>query len=380
MIKQDPFSRFTLLADGKNAFPAILSDIEAAKETLHINMFIWRDDEIGNRIGAAVLAAAERGVRVYLSVDRYGVVLEKAEEVKRSFFHKSTTLAERAKIWGLSLLYPMPGAPRRARDEITPLYAAIMAHPNITVSADVFKADHSKFYVIDSRILFLGGINIEDKENGQDMQGRVYADYMIRIEGEEYVDAFYQKLREGKEEPDALYAFGVNTKGSGTHRFEMEEHYLDIIRGAEEELCIVMAYFSPLPPFLSAIEEAAARGVHVVVVMPENANFQNDLNHKTARLLLEGTGGKTELYLSPKMLHTKLVASEKTVSLGSTNITKKAFAQLSELNLCVSNENSAFLRDLAASVRETIRESRKISDPADITYRRPIAFLEGFVV
>ena len=83
---------------------------------------------------------------------------------------------------------------------------------------------------------------------------------------------------------------------------------------------------------------------------------------------------------SPQILHTKLVASEKTVSLSSTNITKKAFSQLSELNLCVSRENSAFLDELLASVRETVEESCRISDPREITYRRPIAFLAGIMV
>ena len=380
MKQHDPYADFTLLRDGKQAFPAILSAIEAAKEALHINMFIWRDDEIGNRMAAAVLAAAEHGVRVTLVVDRYGVVLEKAEETKKSFFHKTLTLAERLKIWGLSLLYPMSGTPRRAHDEQTPLYHAIMSHPNITVSCDTFRADHSKFYVIDERILFLGGINIEDKENGRDMQGRIYSDYMVRIEGEDYVRAFYKKLQKGQESPDLPCSFPMNVKEKGTRRFELEGHYLDISRGAQKELCIVMAYFSPLPRVLSALADAAARGVRVTVVLPARANFQNDLNRKTARRLLRKTGGKVAVYFSPKMLHTKLVASEKAVSFGSANITKKAFSQLSELNLCVAVTDSPLLLALADSLRDTVKESQRVLDPHKIKYRRPIAFLEGFVV
>ena len=66
----------TLLVNGNNAFPEIIKSIEKAKESIYINMFIWRDDEIGNRVAAAVLGAADRGVKVNISVDRYGVVLE----------------------------------------------------------------------------------------------------------------------------------------------------------------------------------------------------------------------------------------------------------------------------------------------------------------
>ena len=77
-----------LLVGGARAFPEILGCIENAKTSLQINMFIWRDDEIGNRMARAVVEAADRGVQVDISADRYGVVLEKCEEAKKSFFHK----------------------------------------------------------------------------------------------------------------------------------------------------------------------------------------------------------------------------------------------------------------------------------------------------
>ena len=108
----------TLLVDGKNAFPGILRCIDGAKESVRINMFIWRDDTIGNRMGEAVLSAAERGVKVDISVDRYGVVLEKAEECKRSFFHKKQSCTERIKTRVLELFYLMPENP-----DFDPIYA-----------------------------------------------------------------------------------------------------------------------------------------------------------------------------------------------------------------------------------------------------------------
>ena len=201
-----PYQDFTLLVDGKEAFPAILDAIAGAKRSLVINMFIWRDDAIGNRMAEAVLAAAERGVQVQISVDRYGVVLEHSDETRTSFFHKRVTLAERIKSAFLSLCYPMQGTPRRVCDKESPLYLAILSHPNIKVEKDVFKADHSKFYIIDDEVLFLGGVNIEDKENGADMQGRIYQDYMIRLDGKTHVDAFLAKRSTGID-ADADYIF-----------------------------------------------------------------------------------------------------------------------------------------------------------------------------
>lgn len=377
MANAEPYSDFTLLVDGKNAFPEIIRCIEQAEKSVYVNMFIWRDDGIGQRMAQAVLTAADRGAQVFLSIDRYGVVLEKCEECKKSFFHKKQTLLEKGKSRLLSLCYPMPGAPKKAADEESELYRRIMRHPRITVSCHAFKADHSKYYIIDERVLFLGGINIEDKENGADMQGRVYQDYMVKLEGEAHVRAFFAKLREGKDVAEG-YFFGINRKAA--RRFEMEERYLSLIREAQEELLITMAYFSPLPRFIDAILEAHRRGVRVTVMIPERANFQNDTNRKTVRTLLKRSKGGVTVLLSPKMLHTKLMVSEKTISLGSTNVTKKAFRQLDELNLFVENKPCAFCKALLSSVRENHALAHCILSYREIAYKKAYAFFEGFIV
>ena len=377
MTNTTDFEQFTLLVDGKNAFPEILKSIEQAEKSLYINMFIWRDDVIGNRIGEAVLAAAERGVQVQISVDRYGVVLEKAEESKKSFFHKKQSFAERVKIAALRLFYPMKGAPKRAKDEETELYQKLLSHPNVRVEKDVFKADHSKYYLIDGKILFVGGINIEDKENGADMQGRAYQDYMVKIEGEETAQAFLSQNDGGMVATNGFF-FGINRKAK--RRFDMQKHYLTMIESAEKELCIVMAYFSPLKAFTDAIVRAYKRGVRVSVMIPSVANFQNDTNRKTLKLLMKGTGNGVCGYLSPKMLHTKLLYTEKWVSLGSTNITKKAFGQLDELNLFFERTGSALEQQLLNSVKENITLAQPVEEHKRIKYNKVKAFFESFLV
>ena len=368
----------TLLVNGKAAFPEIIRCIEQAKTSIEINMFIWRDDNIGNRMAEAVLAAANRGVKVFLSIDRYGVVLEKCEESKKSFFHKKQSLAEKVKIHTLKWLYPENSTPGDVRDDCTELYTQITNHPNITVSADVFKADHSKYYIMDDEILFVGGINIEDKENGRDLSGRVYGDYMVKLQGRTYVDAFREKLATGKNTLDGLF-FGVNLK-TPSRQFEMEQLYLDLIRGTNTQLHITMAYFSPLKAFTDAIIAAHERGVSVTILIPEKANFQNDSNRRTIRKLLKATNGQIKVYLSPKMLHTKLVTNDAYISLGSTNITKKAFAQLNELNLFVPKTAAEFDRALTASICDDISDARRVSRYEEITYNPLMAFLEGLLV
>ena len=222
MQKQD----IKLLTDGKQAFPEVINCIENANKSIHINMFIWRNDDIGRKIAAAILDAASRGVSVNISVDKYGAILEKCEESKRSMFHKRLKHIEWLKARGLELLYPTPNTSLAKRDDYDELYNALMTHPNINIEKDVFKADHSKFYIFDDEILIMGGINIEDKENGADMHGRVYQDYMVKLVGKQYVDALREKLNTGRDILEKI-RFGINVKAPYTKRFEMREKYIE---------------------------------------------------------------------------------------------------------------------------------------------------------
>ena len=76
----------------------------------------------------------------------------------------------------------------------------------------------------------------------------------------------------------------------------------------------------------------------------------------------------------------KMIINEKYVSFGSTNITKKAFGQLSELNLFVKNNNSKFIKELYADVEKNCSLARKINNYEEIKYNRLLAFFEGFLV
>jgi cardiolipin synthase len=174
--------------------------------------------------------------------------------------------------------------------------------------------------------------------------------------------------------------FVVNTKPPLPRRFMMMEHYLSLIREAESELQITMPYFSPLRPFLSEILAAYRRGVKVSILVPERANFENDSNRKTVRYLLEKSNGGIAVYLSPRMVHAKMMYNEKEISLGSSNITKKAFQQLSELNVVLPRNGSAVVQRLLESDAENRRIARRVKDPKEIRYRRFAAWLESLVV
>ena len=372
--------KFTLLEDGANAFPRIINAIKNAKTSIAVNMFIWRADNIGLEIAKEILDAADRGVNVQISVDRYGFVLELAEESMHSFFHQNPTVIERIKVFALKVFYGTKKVDFSALNEAVAIRERLLNHKNVKVEKSLFKADHSKYYLIDNKILFVGGINVEDKEKTFDYLGRVYQDYMIEIVDNEAIARFLSKIN-GEKTLKKDYFFGVNSKIVKPHLFEMEELYLGLINSANKELIITMAYFAPVKSFIEAIVDAVNRGVNVTITIPKIANFQSDLNMKAVKRLMKKSGKKINVFLSPKMVHTKLVMNEKTISVGSCNINKKAFNQLDELNLFVerNNDNKQFENDLLNSLQKNQAVCEKVT-LKDIKYNKVRAFIEGFLM
>jgi hypothetical protein len=80
------------------------------------------------------------------------------------------------------------------------------------------------------------------------------------------------------------------------------------------------------------------------------------------------------------MIHTKMIITEEEISFGSTNITKKAFRQLDELNLNLKNIPADFCASVLESVEENYALCRRTSDGRELSYNRLTALLESLLV
>ena len=59
-------------ADGEHFFPRILADVEAARSSVHILMFGWREGEVGTRMARLLERKLAEGVEVRVSIDGLG--------------------------------------------------------------------------------------------------------------------------------------------------------------------------------------------------------------------------------------------------------------------------------------------------------------------
>ena len=362
----------TLMRNGAAAFAEILHCLDVAQHSVEIHMFIWREDDIGCRLAESVLEAADRGVKVSICADRYSVPLEYAEESGRSLFHKERSALEKLETVVLLRAYPGLRSGAGRRDEGQRLYHRLLHHPNIRLEKDAVRADHSKYYVFDEETVVLGGVNIEDKENGCDARGVVYQDYMIAFRGRAYVDAFRAYMAQGVNILPRL-RFVANRKAP-VRDFAIGAEYLHLIRESCRELTVVMAYFAPIPAFMAAITQAAARGVRVRVMVSQSANYQDSKNKKAVQTLLRQSGGRVEVYFSPWMLHTKLVLSDDAVCVGSCNITRKSLYQMGELN--ITTRQKALVEAIRQDVEKNIAAAQRCDSAEDIRYNALQAWLE----
>jgi cardiolipin synthase len=125
--------RLKLLVDGEAAFDEVLRTIDAAQSSVHVQTYIWKDDDIGRQVVTKLKAAANRGVKVTVRKDALG-----------TFFELSDILKGR----------PSPVFTK----------SGLKDYENIDVNVDVFAdTDHSKYFIVDHKEVIFGGMNIADE-------------------------------------------------------------------------------------------------------------------------------------------------------------------------------------------------------------------------
>jgi cardiolipin synthase len=360
-----------LLVDGPGIFPALLELLASAVRGVEVGMFIWRDDTVGREFARAILAAADRGVPVRLVKDLQGAVFEWAEENRRSFLHPRLPWRLLAPAWLLHRTYFRDAVADRPNRDSEELRRRLCSHPLVELQAAGIRRDHSKYYLIDDTVV-LGGANIEDKAFDRDQRGRVWRDYMVALAGRRAVEAFRRR---------ECMPFSLASGGSAAFVFNSSPgQYLSVVesllRAARTRIVLQVAYLGRTP-VLQALEEAAGRGVELEILAPAAANLQSDLNRRLLRRLLEQHPGRVRVFLSPEMVHAKVVwVDGRSVLIGSGNLNRRSWS-FGESGVLLRGCSDAFWRELEVSYSTNRAQAEEVRDPAELTWRRLRALVEG---
>jgi cardiolipin synthase len=356
-----------VLTDGREAFDCIVGQIDSAKHSIVVNMFIWRDDPLGNRLGRALLAAADRGLDVVILKDRLGALFELGEEGRQSFFHKKIDLRTAVRLRAINGFSARPDVLSRVVQKPNELVGKLRAHSNITIFDEVERSDHSKYILVDDDILLFGGLNIEQRAVATDASGLVWRDYLFECVGREYVSKLRDRLA-GDPRGQSSFEFVLNDVG-GNGRFEIKPCVLNLLDSASISCHIEMAYVGD-PAVTEKLVQAANRGVDVHIVIPAWANIQNERNLKTMCELFNRSEGRASIYLSPDMVHSKMMDIDgRAIFVGSANFNKRALNEYAELNVLISGE-PACARTIRDSFERRRRTSRKVKSETDLRYRK----------
>jgi cardiolipin synthase len=305
-------NRVALLRNGQETFPAWLEAIDAARERVSLEMYIFQNDSIGRRFAEALMAAAARGVTVRLLYDFVGCI-----ETPASFFQQMRaagvhTIAYhkyrfwRPRFWGL------------------------------------IRRNHRKTLVCDGSVAFTGGINIGDAWVATEDGGGGWHDAAIRVEGPAvaileavFLRTWNRRARKRvRLDPDKLVRpapagqtrLTVISNKELLDRFAIRRAALYAIRESRASVLLANPYFVPDRGVLGALQEAAARGVAVNLLVPRHGDSRVlDLAARATFGPLLAAG--VRIWMTDNVIHTKALAvDDDFVSLGSYNFDHRSLA------------------------------------------------------
>lgn len=336
-------------------FDLVVEELDKAQESVEIFIYVWRSDEVGHRVGEAVLAAAERGVKVKIIKDIGAIMCEVIEMNRKPFLSRELP-------WLKRLVYKLiaPTFPDTfVEDDYTSELAdKIQAHPKITI--EWINKTHTKYYIFDERLLVTGSINIEDRH--QD-----YFDYMIALDDPEIVERLRKRMAgEVAFDPGRTIDFLCNThRPDGDSVFEIKPEVLRLIEEAKSTIYLEVAYIGD-PEFADALVAAAQRGVKITILFSKEANIGNDVNYWAIHDLY--TRASIEVYLTGTMIHAKLLLfDDETILTGSCNMNIFSLQKAAELDLVIREhpELSGPIRELIA---KRIESSTRVESAEELSH------------
>ena len=234
-----------------------------------------------------------------------------------------------------------------------------------------FRRTHRKLLIIDKKIVFIGGVNIEEKI-------RDWRDIQIRLSGSVVKPflksfAYAYSMVGGKKESVLAYSrlpMSQKIKSWVTDNFPstnkiyyLNHYYQRKIVEAVSLIQIITPYLLPPRRLIALLDDACRRGVRVEIMIPENTGIKplNKVNYLNA-CRLSALGVK--VYVIPGMNHAKvlLIDSEEGL-IGSQNMDILSFNFNVEVG--VFFRQKALVRDLSVIIDKWKGESREFMDAVD---------------
>lgn len=283
---------------GDDVFADMLAAIDAARDRVYFETYMWKSDATGQAFKDAIVAAANRGLTVCVAFDVFANLV-----VSPSFLR-------------------------------FPPNVHVVRHPLTHVARN-----HRKVLVVDGEVAFVGGYNIGSVYATQwrDTHMRLTGPHVAEVENA-FVD--YWNARGGR--PLLTDVRGRPWESHiEVHRnvppdlvFPIRNMYLEAIDRAEHRIWLTHAYFTPDRTFLRVLIAAARRGVDVRIILPLDSNHvvADWISRSTFTELLDA--GVRILRYRRAMVHAKTATIDSVWStVGTANLDRLSLAGNHEINI-----------------------------------------------
>ena len=328
-----------LLHSGEEYFYQLTKMIENAQREIHLQTYIFENDETGNSVASCLKKAAERKVKVYVLLDAFGSSVLPDNFVQDLIQH------------GILIRFFLP----------------LFSLNNFYLGRRM----HHKVVVVDGKTALIGGINIADKYHGS-KELEPWLDYAVKLDCP--VSADLQKLCS-----DYFFKKGsfkkikpvFHSAGSGTligiiqndwlkRKTEVCDAYTNAILQAKKEIVLLGSYFLPGIKMSKALKKASNRGVKIIVILAGVSDVP--LVHRaTEHLYSTFIGQGIEVYeWNKSVLHGKAaVVDNQWATIGSFNLNSLSCYGSIEMNVGIYSTD--FAEALRSDFNKVILECRKVT-------------------
>ncbi|OEK05281.1 cardiolipin synthase [Roseivirga misakiensis] len=337
-------NRVTVLHNGEEKFPAVMEAIENAKHHIHIEYYIFDNDSIGKPLAELLIKKAKQGVKVRMIVDGVGSL-----GLKKAFFKKMLS-------GGVQLKEYMP-----------------VLFPSFT--SKINYRDHRKIIIVDGKIGFTGGINVDDRYINGGQNSLYWRDTHLKIEGEAVKTLQFlfflnwqfvsqETIRATKQYFPEITNLGkhciqINASGPELDLASIMDSFFIAITSAKNRIRISTPYFIPTESIIDAITTAAKSDVDVELMIPfdSDSRIVQAASFSFIKRLLQA-GVKVYLY-QRGFLHAKvIIIDDGFASVGTANMDYRSFDLNHEVNTYIYDDEVVGI--LQNQFDQDLQDSEKI--------------------
>jgi cardiolipin synthase len=352
----DPNRCEQIFASGSAHYQALLQDITNAKHSVDFETYIFSNDEAGQQVVQALVAATKRGVQVRVIVDGVG-----------------------SPFWGYGLAQQIENAGGQTKIynpypwEIWNWQRSTRRHWLIFkwlyLVFNINSRNHRKTVIIDNEIAYIGSFNVHKCHLPREQGGFGWRDTSVRISetdltelSEAFEDTWnHHSIRERLREAFKRFRQNPRFRLNTTHyrRHILFKNLLKRLRLCRQRIWITSAYFIPNAPLLRRLKDAARHNLDVRLLVPQKSDMRFvDWASRTYYSSLLKSGVRIFEY-GPSVLHAKSIIIDDWMLVGSSNLNSRSLIHDLEIDAEIHTDQAK--HDLANLYLQDLRQSREIS-------------------